>query len=352
MADLLANYWVLLGLKLVAITAVIPNAALVVGFAELKLSAKMQNRMGPYFAGGRFGWAQLIADGVKFLQKEDIIPEDADRQVFRWAPAVVLLGTFALFVVIPFWPSGTFRGEAVPVGAVQDLDLGIFYLLAVSSISTIGVLMAGWSSANKYSLIGGLRAAGQLIAYELPLVLSVIGVVILSETMSLGGIIDAQASFEFWPGSPSWLNLVVSPFAILQVVGLVIFYISALAELSRTPFDMPIAESELVTGYLTEYTGFRFLFFFLAEYANMFAMSAIAATLFLGGPLGPGVEQFPWLGPIWLVSKVLVLAFIMIWFRWTFPRFREDQLQRLAWQWLVPIGLMNIVATAVLKVVF
>ncbi len=352
MADIFANYWVLLGLKLVAITAVIPNAALVVGFAELKLSAKMQNRVGPYFAGGRYGWAQLIADGLKFLQKEDVIPEDADRQVFRWAPAVVLLGTFALFVVIPFWPAGTFRGEAVPLGAVQDLDLGIFYLLAVSSISTIGVLMAGWSSANKYSLMGGLRAAGQLIAYELPLVLSVIGVVILSETMSMGGIIETQATFEFWEGSPSWLNLIISPFAILQVVGFLIFYISALAELSRTPFDMPIAESELVTGYLTEYSGFRFLFFFLAEYANMFAMSAIAATLFLGGPLGPGVEQFPWLGAVWLVSKVLILAFVMIWFRWTFPRFREDQLQRLAWRWLVPLGLANIVVTAVLKVVF
>ena len=351
MADVLANFWVLLGLKLVAITAVIPTAALVVGFAELKLSAKMQNRMGPYFAGGRYGWAQLIADGVKFLQKEDIIPEEADRQVFRWAPAVVLLGTFALFVVIPFWPSGAFGGNEVPLGAVQDLDLGIFYLLAVSSISTIGVLMAGWSSANKYSLMGGLRAAGQLIAYELPLVLSVIGVVILAGTMSMGGIIEAQATFEFWPGSPPILNLIISPFAILQVVGFVIFFISALAELSRTPFDMPIAESELVTGYLTEYSGFRFLFFFLAEYANMFAMSAIAATLFLGGPLGPFVDTVPWLGAIWLVSKVLILAFIMIWFRWTFPRFREDQLQKLAWKWLVPLGLANIVVTAVFKVV-
>ncbi|MDH5371534.1 MAG: NADH-quinone oxidoreductase subunit H, partial [Acidimicrobiia bacterium] len=165
MSDLLANFWVLLALKLVAIGALVPVSALVIGTAELKISAHMQARVGPYFAGGKWGWAQLIADGIKFFQKEDIIPEDADRQVFRWAPALVLLSTTALFVVIPFSPNLI----------VQDLDLGVFYILAISSVSTIGVLMAGWSSANKYSLMGGLRAAGQLIAYELPLVLAVVG---------------------------------------------------------------------------------------------------------------------------------------------------------------------------------
>jgi NADH-quinone oxidoreductase subunit H len=286
--------------------------------------------VGPYFAGGRWGWAQLIADGVKFFQKEDIIPTDADRPVFKSAPMLVLVGTVALFVVIPFGPSLVFR----------DLDVGIFYALAVSSLSTIGILMAGWSSANKYSLIGGLRAAGQLIAYELPLVLAVVGAVILAGTMSLPGIVQAQIDAGY-------------PYVIFQFVGFGIFMIASLAELTRIPFDMPIAESELVMGYLTEYSGFRFLFFFLAEFANMFTLSAIAATLFLGGYWLPGVPEdvLEFAGPIILIAKVFLLVFAMIWFRWTFPRFREDQLQRLAWMWLVPIALLNIAVTAVFKVV-
>jgi NADH-quinone oxidoreductase subunit H len=296
----------------------------------MKLSAKMQARVGPYFAGGRWGWAQLIADGVKFFQKEDIVPTDADRPVFKSAPILVLVGTVALFVVIPFGPGLAFR----------DLDVGIFYALAVSSLSTIGILMAGWSSANKYSLIGGLRAAGQLIAYELPLVLAVVGAVILAGTMSLQGIVQAQIDAGY-------------PYVVLQFIGFGIFMIASLAELSRIPFDMPIAESELVMGYLTEYSGFRFLFFFLAEFANMFTLSAIAATLFLGGYWLPGVPEdvLAYAGPIILIAKVFLLVFAMIWFRWTFPRFREDQLQRLAWVWLVPIAILNIVVTAILKVV-
>jgi len=363
LGDAATSFWGLLFIKLAMIGLLIPVSGLAIGFAELKLSAKMQNRVGPYYAGGRWGWAQLLADGIKFIQKEDIIPEDADRPVFRWAPALVMLGSVGLFVVIPFWPAGTFAdwvpglaGKTIPGGAVQDLDLGIVYLLAISSISTIGVLMAGWSSANKYSLMGGLRAAGQLIAYELPMVLAVIGVVIMSQSLSLSEIVVAQGEFAFfgWDGfgvvGP--IASIVSPYMILQAVGFGIFFIAALAELSRIPFDMPIAESELVTGYLTEYSGFRFLFFFLAEFANMFTMSAIAATLFLGGYWGPFVDQIPLLGPVYLVSKIAILAFLMIWFRWTFPRFREDQLQSLAWKWLVPLGLANIVVTAVLKVVF
>ncbi|MDH3518532.1 MAG: NADH-quinone oxidoreductase subunit NuoH [Acidimicrobiia bacterium] len=337
MTALLDNFWILLALKVAIIGALIPAAGLLIGFAELKLSAKMQARVGPYFAGGRWGWAQLIADGVKFFQKEDLVPADADRPVFKAAPMLVFIGTVALFVVIPFGPGLT----------VRNLDIGIFYALAISSISTIGVLMAGWSSANKYSLMGGLRAAGQLIAYELPLVLAVVGVVIMAGTMSLDGIVEAQAG---WFGEGG----IGLPFAIPQLVGFVIFMIAALAELTRTPFDMPIAESELVMGYVTEYSGFRFLFFFLAEYANMFSMSAIAATLFLGGYWAPGLteSQLQLFGPIILSSKVFVLVFLMIWFRWTFPRFREDQLQTLAWKWLIPISLANILITGVAKVAF
>ncbi len=328
--DLFSNFWVSLGGKLLLVALMVPLIGMLLGFAEMKLSAKMQSRVGPYFAGGRWGWAQLIADGLKFFQKEDLIPEDADRPVFKAAPILVLVGTVALFVVIPFGPGLVF----------QDLSVGIFYALAISSIGTIGVLMAGWSSANKYSLMGGLRAAGQLIAYELPLVLAVIGSVIMAGTMSMSGIVEAQISAGF-------------PFVVVQFVGFGIFMIAALAELSRIPFDMPIAESELVMGYVTEYSGFRFLFFFLAEYANMFTMSAIAATLFLGGYWLPFVPEstLEFAGPLILIGKVFLLTFTMIWFRWTFPRFREDQLQTLAWKVLIPLALANIAITATLKVV-
>ncbi|MCY3562816.1 MAG: NADH-quinone oxidoreductase subunit NuoH [bacterium] len=330
--------WLALAIWLLVVATIIPVMGMAIGYAEMKISAHMQSRIGPYFAGGRFGWAQLIADGVKFFQKEDLVPDNADRPVFKMAPVLVMVGTVGLFVVIPFGPGLT----------PQNLDLGIFYALAISSIGTIGVLMAGWSSGNKYSLMGGLRAAGQLIAYELPLVLAVVGVVILAGTMSLDGIVQAQIS---WFSEAGWsLGM---PFVIVQAVGLGVFFVASLAELSRIPFDMPIAESELVMGYLTEYSGFRFLFFFLAEFANMFTLSAIAATLFLGGYWVPGVPDsiLQFVGPLVLLGKIALFVFVSIWFRWTFPRFREDQLQTLAWKWLVPISLANIIVTGVLKVV-
>lgn len=328
--NLFSNFWVSLAGKLLLVATMVPVIGMLLGFAEMKLSAKMQSRVGPYFAGGRWGWAQLIADGVKFFQKEDLIPEDADRPVFKAAPILVLVGTVSLFLVIPFGPGLIF----------EDLSVGIFYALAISSVGTIGVLMAGWSSANKYSLMGGLRAAGQLIAYELPLVLAVVGSVIMAGTMSMSGIVEAQISAGF-------------PFVLVQFVGFGIFMIAALAELARIPFDMPIAESELVMGYVTEYSGFRFLFFFLAEFANMFTLSAIAATLFLGGYWLPFVPEstLEFTGPLILIGKVFLLTFTMIWFRWTFPRFREDQLQTLAWKVLIPLALANIAVTATLKVV-
>ncbi len=327
--DLFSNFWISLVGKLLLVALMIPLVGMVIGFAEMKLSAKMQARVGPYFAGGRWGWAQLIADGVKFFQKEDLIPEEADRPVFKVAPVLVLVATVALLVVIPFGPGLIFR----------DLEVGVFYALAISSLSTIGILMAGWSSANKYSLMGGLRAAGQLIAYELPLVLAVIGSVMLAGTMSMSGIVEAQIEAGY-------------PFVVFQFVGFGVFMIASLAELSRIPFDMPIAESELVMGYLTEYSGFRFLFFFLAEFANMFSLSAIAATLFLGGYWLPGVPEdvLAYAGPVILLGKTFILVFIMIWFRWTFPRFREDQLQGLAWKWLVPLALANILITGAFMV--
>ncbi|MFH1104009.1 MAG: NADH-quinone oxidoreductase subunit NuoH, partial [Actinomycetota bacterium] len=337
------NFWWLLLIKLLVVGIFIPTFSLVLIFAELKISAHMQSRIGPYFAGGRWGWAQPLADGLKFMQKEDLVPADADRPVFKVAPMVVLMGTLAVFVIVPFSPDLI----------VRDLDLGVFYALAAGSVGTVGVLMAGWSSANKYSLMGGLRAAAQLIAYELPLVLAVVGVVIAAGTMSMGGIVAAQVEPWFHIGTFG----VRLPFILQgQVVGFVIFMIASLAELSRTPFDMPIAESELVMGYLTEYSGIRFTMFFLAEYAGMFSMSAIAATLFLGGYYLPGLPiddgAMYVLGPLVLIGKVVFLVFVMIWMRWTFPRLREDQLQSLAWRWLIPLSLANILVTAVFKVVF
>ena len=331
------NFWLALVVKVVAILAVMLPGALVIIFGELKISAHIQSRIGPYFAGGRFGWAQPLADGLKFLQKEDLVPDAADATVYKLAPYVVLMGTLATFVIIPFGP------DLVP----ENLDLGIFYLLAVSSLSTLGVLMAGWASGNKYSLIGGLRAAAQLIAYELPLVLAAVAVAVQAGTLSLNGIVEAQATTEIFG-----LNIHLPYVFTGQLIGFLIFLVASLAELSRTPFDMPIAESELTMGYLTEYSGIRFTMFFLGEYAGMVSMAAIAATLYLGGYWLPGLsgDVLNYVGPFILLGKVMLLAFIFIWMRWTFPRLREDQLQSLAWKWLIPVALGNIVITAVFKV--
>lgn len=340
MMELLDNFWVLLAIKVLIIALVVPAIALGFIFAELKISAHMQSRIGPYFAGGRFGWAQPLADGVKFMQKEDLVPADADRPVYKAAPMVMLMAAFAVFVVIPFGPRLI----------VRDLDVGIFYALAIASFAAVGVLMAGWASANKYSLIGGLRAAAQIVAYELPLILAVVGVVIHAGTLSLGGIVAAQAEPVFHIGEFA----VRLPYLLQgQFVGFAIFMIATLAELNRTPFDLPIAEQEIVMGYLTEYSGIRFTMFFLAEYAGMFSMSAIAATLFLGGYYMPGIPEGAqdFVGPFVLMGKVTLLVFVMIWLRWTFPRLRQDQLQALAWRWLVPLALANIAVTAFFKVV-
>jgi NADH-quinone oxidoreductase subunit H len=268
------------------------------------------------------------------------MPADADRRVFALAPAIVVLSTFLVFVVIP----------AGPRIVVAPLDVGVFYALAVSSISVIGVLMAGWASSNKFALMGALRAAAQLIAYELPLVLAVVGVVIQAGTMNLQGIVYAQQN-----GSIFGLDFFGNPYILTQFVGFFLFLVAAQAELTQTPFDMPVAESELVAGYMVEYTGFRFLFFFIGEFGTAFAFSAIAATIYLGGWALPaswgiplGVMRF--LGPFVLFAKVMGVAFLMFWVRFTYPRLREDQLQALAWKFLIPIGLLNILLTGVFKV--
>ncbi|MFV2000814.1 MAG: NADH-quinone oxidoreductase subunit NuoH [Acidimicrobiia bacterium] len=334
------NFWLLLVIELVVMLGLVLTGALVVIYAELKAGSHMQSRIGPYYAGGRWGWAQPLADGLKFMQKEDLSPTGADRTVYGFAPYVVLMSTLAVFVVIPLGP------DLVAV----DLDLGVYFVLAISSLSVLGVLMAGWSSANKYSLMGGLRAAAQLIAYELPLVLAVVAVVVQAGTMSLNGIVEAQNTPILSIGSFD----VALPYVLQgQILGFVIFMIAAVAELSRIPFDMPIAESELTMGYLTEYSGIRFTMFFLGEYASMIGLSAIAATLFLGGYGFPGISGTlaNVLGPGILLGKVALLVFLIIWIRWTWPRLREDQLQSMAWTWLIPLALLNIAVVGVFRVV-
>jgi NADH-quinone oxidoreductase subunit H len=329
-----------LAIKALIVLAIVPLTALILGYVFLlKMMSHMQSRLGPMDPGGFHGWFQLIGDGVKFMQKEDIMTKEADRRVFALAPAVVVLSTFLVFVVIP----------AGPRLVVAPLDVGIFYALAVSSLSVIGVLMAGWASANKFALLGALRAAAQLIAYELPLVLAVVGVVIQAGTMNLQGIVGAQQNGEIfgWGG-------IGNPYILTQFVAFALFMIAAQAELTQPPFDMPVAESELVAGYMVEYTGFRFLFFFIGEFGTAFAFAALAATMFLGGWSIPGVDgtAADVLGPLVLFAKVMLVAFLMFWARFTYPRLREDQLQALAWKWLIPIALLNILATGVLKVAF
>jgi NADH-quinone oxidoreductase subunit H len=337
-------YWQQSIIKLLAVLVVIPVGGLLLGYVFLlKMMAHMQSRLGPMESGGFHGWFQNIGDAVKFIQKEDIIPTKADKWVFSLAPYVVVMSTFLLFLVIP----------AGPDLVISNLSVGVFYALAVSSIGVLGVLMAGWASANKYSLMGSLRAAGQLIAYELPMVLSVVGVIVQAGSMNFNTIVDKQRNFEIFG-----LNLAGMPFVATQFVGFVVFMIATQAELTQAPFDMPVAESELVTGYMTEYSGFRFLSFFLGEVASTFAFSAIAATMFLGGWYLPMPDK--WIdnnianiaGPGILLAKIMFVSFLIFWFRFSYPRFREDQLQALAWKYLIPISLLNIVATAILKVAF
>ncbi|RKN05508.1 NADH-quinone oxidoreductase subunit H [Streptomyces radicis] len=296
---------------------------LLVGQGEHKVMAHMQGRVGPMHAGGFHGWAQLVADGVKFAQKEDTVPAGADRRVFQLAPAVALIPYLVVLIAIPFGPDGM-------VG--QVVDAGVFFVLAVLGVGVLGSLMGGWASANKYSLLGGLRTAAQLMAYELPLLLSAASVAMAAGTLSLTGILD---EFSWW-----WVPW--------QLVGAFVFFTAGLAELQRPPFDAPIAAEEIVFGAYTEYSGLRFAFFLLAEYAGIVVLSALTAVLFLGGWHGPFADQLGWL---WTLLKTAALCFLVIWARVAWPRLRADQIQKFAWTVLVPLALAQIALTGTLKVV-
>ena len=328
--------------------ALVLASGLLVYIFLFKIVSFLQSRLGPMEAGP-YGSLQLVAEVGRFLQKEDIVPDRADRRVFKMAPYIVMITAMLLFVAIPAGPDAF----GVP------LDTGIYFVLAVSSISVLGVLMAGWSSGSKYSLIGGLRATGQLIAYELPLVLAVVGVVIQAGGLSFSRIVAAQDG-----GSIFGWDALGSPFILTQFIALIIFLVAMQAELTQTPFDMPVAESEVVGGYHVEYTGIRFLFFFLAEFASAVAFSAIAAVLFLGGWTLPPFMADIWegfasdsnwmnfIGPLVLAGKTLIFVFLIFWVRFSYPRLREDQLQAFAWKFLIPLSLANIALTGLFKVVF
>jgi NADH-quinone oxidoreductase subunit H len=309
--------WLDVLLRVVGVVVAFLTVPLLVGQAEHKVMAHMQGRLGPMYAGAFHGWAQLIADGVKFVQKEDITPRDADRQVFRLAPIVALVPYLVVLLVIPLGPHDL---------VAQPLDIGLFAALAVVGFGVVGVLMAGWASANKFSLLGGLRAAAQLLSYELPFVLAAASVAMAAGTLSLEGIVSA------W--KPWWL--------LWQLPALIIFFVAGVAEIRRPPFDMPIADSELVFGYMTEYTGLRFAFFLLAEYVGIVVISALTTVLFLGGWKGPFDAHLGWL---WTLAKTFAVAFVIIWLRVAYPRMREDQLQRLCWLGLVPAALAQLILT-------
>lgn len=302
-------------LKTAAVMAAFLSLPLLVGQTEHKVMAHMQGRLGPMEAGFH-GIGQLVADGIKFVQKEDITPAGADRHVFRLAPAVALVPYLVALAVIPLSASWV----------AADVPASLLFVLAVTSVGVIGTLMAGWGSGNKYSLIGGLRAGAQLVSYELPIVLAAASVAMAAGTLSLTGIVGA------W--SPWWL--------LWQLPGAFVFLTAAVAELQRTPFDAPIADAEIVFGPLTEYSGLRFAFFLLSEYAGIVVMSLLFAVLYLGGWGGPWSET---LGPVWTLLKGLAVAVLIIWLRVAWPRVREDQLQRFAWTVLLPLALGQLALT-------
>lgn len=311
---------------------------LLTGFAyltyfERKTLARIQVRIGPNRAGPA-GLLQPVADGIKLLFKEELIPAGAYKTLFVLAPVITVVPALVILAVLPWGESITLFGRQIPLH-LTDINVGVLYIVSIASISVYGIVLAGWSSNNKYAMLGGLRSSAQMISYELALGLSLIGPMMLAGSMSLKDIVEAQR--------PVW-------FVVYQPLGALLFFISVLAEVNRAPFDMPEAEQELTAGYHTEYSGLKFALFFMAEYVKMIAVSAISATLFFGGYLGPFVDQFPILGPIYLTLKVVVLLFIMVWVRATLPRIRYDRLMAFGWKVMLPLALLNVMGTAIVLV--
>lgn len=318
---------------------------------ERKVSAHMQDRLGPM----RVGWhgvLQTIADFIKLVQKEDIVAADADKKMFVMAPVMVFAGSYAAYAAFPF--TSAYIGTAA--------DVGIFFVIAISSVVVAGLLMAGWASNNKYSLYGAMRSAAQIVSYEIPTALVILSIVMVTGTLSLAEMSELQGggfwNWQIFGGAETGLTkILLIPF---MIVAFIIFYISSLAEVNRTPFDMPEAESELVSGYHTEYSGMKFSIFFLAEYANMFAVSAIAAILFFGGYQSPvgylgDLLGIDWLVPFeqlfWFASKGLFFVFVQMWLRWTLPRVRVDQLMTICWKYLIPYAFVNLIIIGLITLI-
>jgi NADH-quinone oxidoreductase subunit H len=308
---------------------------------ERKVVGHMQNRWGPTRVGP-FGLLQPVADGIKFLFKEDLTPPHVYKPLYIAAPMIAVIFALTSIAVIPFGNSVVIDGYTIPL-QVTDVNIGLLLILGVTSIGVYGVALAGWSSNNKYSLLGGLRASAQMVSYEISLGLSLVGVLIMSGSFSLRQIVVAQQG-HFWEFIPRW-NIFHG-----QIVGFLCYLIAAYAETNRIPFDLPEAETELVAGYHTEYSAMKFAMFFMAEYANMITVACVATLLFLGGWNGPIFGPYPLqviLPVIWFIAKVFVFLFIYIWVRGTLPRFRYDQLMAFGWKFLLPVAICNLIATAV-----
>jgi NADH-quinone oxidoreductase subunit H len=317
------------------IKSLIVILGLIGGFAyltlyERKALARIQVRIGPNRAGPG-GWLQPVADGLKLIFKEELIPARADKLIFILAPIITVIPALIILAVVPLGTTNLLFGREISL-SIADINVGVLYIMAVTSITVYGIVLAGWSSNNKYAMMGGIRSSAQMISYELALSMAFIGPILLTGSMSLGEIVKAQSGL--------W-------YVVFQPIGAWVFWISTLAEVNRAPFDMPEAEQELTAGYHTEYSGMKFALFFMAEYIKMIAVSAIAATLFFGGYRGPWIDTWPWLGPFYLFLKVAILLFGMIWVRATLPRIRYDRLMAFGWKLLLPLALMNVFVTAI-----
>jgi NADH-quinone oxidoreductase subunit H len=322
------NFLVMFFIAILILIFVLINVMILI-YLERKISARFQSRLGPMrtaWPKNFHGWAQPIADAIKMLIKEDIIPKNADKIVFNLAPVLVMTVSYLLYIVIPFS-----KGEKQNF-IVKDLNIGVLYLIAISSLTVIGIVMGGWASNNKYSLFGALRSAAQIVSYEIPLVLSILVIVMFTGSLSMVKIVEAQNKIPFILSFPA------------GTIAFLIYLISATAELNRVPFDIPEGESEIVAGYNTEYSGMKFAFFFLAEFSNMFAISLICATLFLGGWQGPTLPFIPpeILRFFYLMIKCYFIVFLLMWFRWTYPRVRVDQLMEFSWKFLIPLSFLNL----------
>lgn len=321
------------------IKSIILMLFLTAGFAyvtlyERKVLARMQVRVGPNRAGP-VGLLQPIADAVKLIFKEELIPANADKIIFILAPVITVIPALVVTAVVPWGESINLFGRVISLDLAANINVGILWILSVTSISVYGITLAGWSSNNKYATLGGLRATAQMISYELALGLAYVGPILLTGSMNLRQIVEAQ-------------NTV--PFIVYQPIAFVIYFLASLAEINRAPFDMPEAEQELTAGYHTEYSGMKFALFFMAEYIKMVAISMIGATLFLGGFAGPFVDQVPLLGPVYLFLKTLIWLFVIIWIRATLPRIRYDRLMALGWKIAFPVALLNVMITAVIVI--